>query len=1240
MQPGFFVNRYLDSMTPPIFEGRANTYSGPFNFPMEGLPGGDFGMLALPFMGPMLQQMMSRQGMLPAQFMPTQNLYDQFKSQQQFQSYQKAMQQASEIDAGTYNKMFEGFAKATGSPWGLRQQQASATMAKDIAGIAPLIAQMAPEMFDRLHGSRGSATVLAQILHRTGQHSFDPVTGRVGLSGDTAGMMSQEIFQQLYGPGANLADMKNIGAGESGMLYEQLLQRGMAAPSLGRMRGEDRIRALAGASFSDDSLERIAKRAGVSVDEVRKSQTQVRDAAAAGGPMDFQALDKLAGMDDMMRTFDAQRTGNRMKDLAGVVSAMRDIFGDMGRPDAPMREIVAGLEALTQGGLATMSPGRLESIVHETRVLAKQSGVTMDTVFGMAAQAAGQADARGLDRGFVLPSVQSSLAFGQAMGLSGRLDKPAFGTLDRDRATLLHNNLVLSAAASPAGNQISALMRLADQGVLPLTDDKGNATNAARLASAVRAGQATFEYVDPTTGKTSQRSVAMGYGEFTQMMQQSGMGMHDIGMAMQAQHANQEYGIRYNVGDIVREAQSDYDGRQMIVASFQGTLRQGAAGMGGTATEQNATATRAANDVARMLQKLDPEVYRDTDKRNDAIAQEIQDSFARQVRARSKAAGKTDAEADADAAAALGTLGGADASGIRAGARRMAVGGWGSFDQFMSKTGYTSGVGYLQMQGKTVKETAAAVRAEARTDAELVQAMSGLQATPLRRMADVIMDVKADDPLDRVISKALGAVDIKELQEKDGLVRGFVAAQQEIHTAERKDGLLTAAGAQRRERGTRAIDAAKRGGAAVDQWLQDLQREFGIDASRPQADNLRKAIEASNRSAAEKERLREMVNWVDSSRETTARDRLEALGFSSDRRITEEMIGKTQQRSARAGADLEKLGARPVGEAAIEAWRKSEAFTNAERDTGRFWDSSRDQLDQFLGSTPDVAQLGKGGLALLQGVEAKHLQLRQLAEKAGVDVQKLLLGDVDPAHRGLVGQARKLQGEITKDWDQVQTRSMGPKPTGAAAMSAGERELLEGEQKFRLMPGKAEDVKKQQAEQLTDNLIKMIGADRRGAAKASREEIYDAIMENDRQMPVFRAWQARSGVLGLAKKYKLLDEKDADSLEAQQKAIQQLGGAAMSPEDREHYERLQKTMAPIKTIGSAEADDVSEISQLLRKQVSGAKATAGAAHGDRQVVATGTLTLKGLDKVVLQGKLAGGGSVDSVPVAAEGPMFG
>lgn len=1219
-------------MTPPIFEGRSSNFSGPFNFQF----GNPYAQMGSQMAAPFLQQMMGREGMLPQQFNPTQNMYDQFRAAQTYQSYQKSLQQAAQTDKQTYEKLFQGVARMTGTPWGLRQQQASATMSQDIAGLAPMLAQLAPELFDQIHGSRGSAVVAAHVLHRTGRHSLDPVTGRVGLGGDTVGTLSQELFRQLYGPNANLAEMRGMGAGQSALLYEQLLQRGMGAPSIGRMNSRDRIAALDDMPLDNATAEAVAKRAGVNVADIRATQQAVRGVRAKGDnatAADYASLEKMSGMDDMLRTFDAQKIGGRMKELAGVVSAMRDIFGDAGRPDAPMREIVAGLEALTQGGMSSMSPARLESLVHETRTLAKQAGVTMDAVFGLTSQAASHADRLGLDRSFALQSTQSAMAFGQAMGISGRLDMPAFGSLDRDRATLLHQRLVLSAAASPAGNNLGALMRLADEGVLSERGADGKLTNAGRMIQAIRSGQSAFEFTD-AAGNTSRRSVVMNSGAFMNILQESGMSAAQAGEAIRARHANQEYTRNYNGGDIIREGQAEYDGARMIQAAFQGTLHESARKMGGTEQEQLSLVQNVSMDVSKSMQALDPATYRNTTARNKAIAQSIQKSFADRVRKRALDGGAAPADAEAAAQNALSQLGAADADGVRTGALQMAVGGWGTFDQFMSKTGYTSGIGYLQLQGDAVKKTAAAVRSEARTDAAISQALSGLgPSSPLARIMDTVRDAKSTDSLGMLVSKAMGAVDIKGLQATDPLIRGVVAAQQQITNAERKDGQLTAGGVKQRESMALALRAIGEGGVAVDQWLRQTQREYGVEGEAVQADNLRKAISNSGLSDTEKDQMLAIVLAVDSAREDTGRKRMEQLGFNVDQKISIDKVIDTIEQGKQASAAVAGMS-RPKTD--MDVWRASEAYKKTGRAVRRFSVGSRDRLDQFMGSTADMEQLGRGGLEIMRGIEGKHSELARLAEQAGVSVDQLLMGDVDTKHAKLVAQARTLQSALQSDWATVQQRQQGPAPTGAAAMTDTEKQLLAAEQSYRTLPGDPKQVAQAQAERATDELIKLIGGDKQKGVRASRDEIITELVAGERQVGVLRGVEARKGLLGLANKYGLIDAKSAGSLDAQKEALSRLGGV-VSDEDRAAYNQLQKLYAPISEIGSAAGDETGEINDIIQRRVSGIKG-ADAKATPKPTELVGTMTLKGLQQVLMEAKIVNN-DVDGAPIASE-PNFG
>jgi hypothetical protein len=1235
MPPNQMFDQYASSMTGGIYGTPESSYTGnPFNFNMNGMPGGEYANMAIPFIMPLLQNTMKQQGMLPAQFFPTQNFYDQLRAQQSYASRQMALQEASKTDAETYQQMFRGIATMTDTPWGLRQQQAAATMSQDIAGLAPILAQMAPELFDQIHGTRGSAVVLTQALNRTGSVSRDPVTGGRGVSGETTGLLATEIFRQLYGPGADLRDMRGLGAGQAGLLHEQLVQRGVAASSIGIMSDQDRVRALAQMDMDPVMLENMAKRAGVGVDVIKQTRSQLQAMDAGGPQADYSQLDSMTGMDDMMRSFDAQKISGRLKDMAGVVSAMRDVFGDMGRPDAPMREIIAGLEMLTQGGLATMSPAKMQSLVQETRMMAKQAGVSMDTVMGLTAQAAQMGDAFGLDRGYAMQNTQSTLIYGQALAEGGRLDIPTFGSLGRDRATLLHSRLVAAAAASPMANQMNAIMRLSDQGAVTERDAAGDLNNVGRFTQAVRTNQDTFDYIDPVTGVTTKRGTAMEYGEALKLLTQGGLSTAEATAAFRASHANQEYGQLYDTGNQIRQQQARVDGEKYLQVAIESPMMRAAAAVGGNPQEQLASRDIMARQVARHINSMKPEDWRDTEKRNASIAKAMQQSMADRIRSRGVTAGKDAATIDKEIQAALASLGPMDANGVSEGARKMAVEGWATFDQYMSKTGYTSAAGYKELQDENLKPIQVALANEAQTEAAIATAMSGLGTTPLARIADTVLDAKSSDSLEKIIGKVVGAMDVDELDKNNPIVQGFTAAQLDIQYAERVNGNLTAKGTKQRYRAAAALDAMRRGGGYTDRWLREQQGEFGLSTDMTQTTNLITAINQSALPDAEKERLKMMVLSVDSARDKTAQKLLDAVGRPTDLAMTLEDTVSTLDRADAADKAITALGGRPDDKAQLDTWRASEAYQNADRWANRFLSGSQSRAEQFLGSDKDMEHLGRGGLALIRGVEDKHQQLQRLADKAGVSMSQLLSGDVSPQHKALVAEARRLQGGLKKDWQEVQRRQAGKAPLGDQMMTAVEKELLDAEQEFRTMPGNSAQQAQAQAEQLADKLIGMGDASQRVNLKSGRDDIIAEIITGSRQLPLQRATAAREAALKMATRTGLLKEEDKDSVQAQREALQKLETANLSDEDRASLQELKKLYAPLTKIGTQDADTASEVAELVHQQFAVTKPIGGDA-GQNDVAVNGVLTLRGLDKVMLQGTMTSD-NVDGVPIITDG----
>lgn len=736
---------------------------------------------------PMLQQQLGGDKFMPAQFMPMQGMADQFKAKQYYEQQQQLMQAASQQDRRTYENLFLGGARAWKTPIGERQREAAKQASADIAGWAPFLSQVAPEAFDAAHGRRGSAVVLATALHRAGAGVVDPMTGRTGTSLTTEKAMTRELFDRLVGPDANLAEMKGIGAGSAGLMYEQLRQRGILGGGIGSGTKADRGSAIA--SLDDATLRRIADDHGKSFDEVKA----VREAARAR-PTDVDKLDQgLAG--DMLSSFDAQRTAKTIKSMTGAVAAMREIFGDAGHPDAPMQELFAGLEALTQSGLTTHSAGQLNGMVRKTQALAKGAGVSMEGVLGLTASAANLADQFGLDRAHAAQAAQGALAFRTAVGATGMLEKPAYGSLDADKLTMFDQRLRMAAAASPAVNRMNALLRLNAQGV-----DIGGAGRA--MVQAIEAGKTEFEF----GGK--KHSIGMGENALV------GLLGNDIAPgvlrdAFQATHANQEFGLEKRTMDLGRRLQASQDIDPQLRSIFSDVASRSLTGAGIADAKIRRELSAGAGDAMQAaLAGMDGNLALDP---------------AERLKVMSGAAEKKIAQGLRDKGINL------PPEQIKNLAAQMASGGLGRADQFLSGEQY-GGIGlqgYLQVNNPRALAAYDKAMEAADAEAAMGEAFAGMGSSGLgQRFSDAIQTAGADTSMRDIFNQVLGNVKIG-IDDNDPRAAAF-----RRHANQRG----TAADVRK---SARMIAALRQGGTLAQTELDRLEKEGGSDEDKAA---LRKAI--------------------------------------------------------------------------------------------------------------------------------------------------------------------------------------------------------------------------------------------------------------------------------------------------------------------------------------------------------------------------------------------------------------
>lgn len=574
-----FLNAF--SGTGTMYGGRPPTYTPDLNITgMLGMSGPQ-AMVANMAIQPMVGQMLGPQ-YVPAQFSPTANLYDQYRAKSLLMSQQQAMRVAAQQDRTVYYDMFRGVAMASGSPFGIRESRAAGKFADDMAAMAPYIAPMMPDMFDKLHGSRGSSLLMAQMVSAGARYGVDPVTGLRGMSGESVNNLVTQLSDQMYGPASDIKAMRGLTAGRAGQLYDELQRRG-----------------LMGGGSRDAGLATLASQLGKPMDEIKN----------------------MPDLPERLRSMDVSRTKDKLSSMAGVVAAMQDLFGEMGEPNAPMSKLLNAVEALSQGGLSTMRPERVEQMVRQASNVARAAGASLESLFQLSAAMTGKTDSLGLDRSFATRSAVGGMAFADAFGRTmGGLK--GFGLMGKDQMTMLGAQLEANAAASGTANQLAAVTRLGSE--FKAFDVNGD-TDAARMYRAISNGQDTF--VDQS-GKT--RSVGMalaGPNGLTDLMTKSGVSTslfeRVIGQTASNQTtlANNSQLVR-----ITRRMQSQNDIAPRLIQEFSSTFAE----MGGDDATRRALAV-AATEVGSGLLSLDRDsLQKVNDQDFSSLVKIAEDSLTRQ----------------------------------------------------------------------------------------------------------------------------------------------------------------------------------------------------------------------------------------------------------------------------------------------------------------------------------------------------------------------------------------------------------------------------------------------------------------------------------------------------------------------------------------------------------------------------------------------------------------------------------
>jgi hypothetical protein len=745
-QPGQLFNQIAGGYA-PIVTGRQHIpRTGMEGVPFMNQPG-MVGMGMQMMVAPQMQKMMGGYGMAPMGVGHGQNIADTMRNQQFTQMQQQAMDQMKGQEQQGLMRAFRGMSAVSGTPFGVQQRRAAASLAESGASFAPIMAQMAPDLMDQLGGMRGSPTVMAYRMAQASRYRIDPVTGMMGQSADTVASQAKGMFREMY-EGGDIAQMRGISAGQLGGMYDSMTRRGMIQGSGMSLRDETSAALVQMGQDDPANLRRVARDQLGEDFEMPQSMSK----------LSAEQMDKLRSapeVSDKLRGFDAERIKRSLKQYVDVVGAMKDIFGELGQPNAPMSQLINGLEALTQGGVGQIDPGRLNMMVRTTSELAQQSGMSLDAGLAMQQHAAGRLQQLGMSPLHAVQAAQGGMAFRAAFNAEGGAATPAWGRYNADQMTQLDTNLRAQAASSEQANRLAVMMRMrtASGGF-----EEGSTAEA--MSNAIMSGQTEFK--DPTTG--NMRSTNMRGGQFASiMMGAKGVGGSDLGLTegglarmMNQRPVNEEFIMRHGIVDQVRRQQTG-NTRGFIAARYRESLRNTLEGQGMDKEEANKIASSAALNIANRVGSLSNSEFADNATRKNEIAR-IMEEEVRQAGGGEVADMAGEGVWGVAADQAFGT--------VDAGLRRL------------------MGTGYQNIHAVTNERNMAVtqkMQQQARFNAQVKDALQPLGGgSILRRGVQALQDAGPDANFGEILGKAIGGVNTKDIR------KNLEAPMQELINAKRR----------------------------------------------------------------------------------------------------------------------------------------------------------------------------------------------------------------------------------------------------------------------------------------------------------------------------------------------------------------------------------------------------------------------------------------------------------------------
>lgn len=670
----------------------------PLNLQQYGIGGVIAGAVGNAYMSNAMQQ----QGIMP---MGNAGSYMQaYRTRQHLQMRQNVSSQLAGEDAAGIYRTLRGGAALMGMPFNEQQREAARQFSQTIASLGPTLAMVAPEFLDAMSGEKGSVQVLASQMMEGNRYRIDPMTGRMGYSADSNREMVKEVFGTLFSKD-NMARMQGLRAGDVGQMYRELSAEGLAGP-VGSMR-ERTIKALQAAREAGTDLTEVGDKVGVRIGAGTNLESLSND--------DLAKLRKNEGIQAKLTQADTRQITDKLQSYVGSLSAMREVFGENGDPNAPMPKLINALRGLTSGQMQGFDANRLNTMVRDIQAMSQVSGKSVDQLLAMN-QAAHQANAMALGPTYGRYGVQfdhASTKLGVAAGMSmAQLGgATGFGALNRQQLEQTVQKQFAASLNSEMFNALGVVTRLEQAG--GFSDNEAGREMKAALA-AIDAKSDRYTFVDDK-GNTITKQVPTREMEFRSLIARGaakGVNTSDYNQML----ADRTSSIRAMAEKPERQEAVQAQQANEVNRNVDRHLSNLYAGSGALSKIQDARQRRdAGNALGRAANEafdnLALDELQDPKKRNQIVADAI----------KTEAANQGIALSDEEALS-------------------MAAMGHGRREEVLQRYYDTDATGYALTSSKRVRANMAEQQANVAVQSKVNQAMSGLgpKGSMLQRAATAL----------------------------------------------------------------------------------------------------------------------------------------------------------------------------------------------------------------------------------------------------------------------------------------------------------------------------------------------------------------------------------------------------------------------------------------------------------------------------------------------------------------------